>query len=530
MYGGLEPLAIDRGDGRDERVATSRTRRARSSSTAASGSTSRACSCRATPRRRRRLGRRRLAVTFGAGDARPGGPAGPAPTATCCSTVDRAQGTCALQHANVGVAGQGLAGGRGRRDHRPRRRRRPATRPTLDLGAARRRSPSRRRRSAQTLPSTRRRAGRGPDRRAVDQGGRPGAGRRHADDERLDVYDELAHPSRPAALDRQDPPGATIPRTRTRSSTSTPAPTTRQLADSSGRSLMVALQTPKGHEARGSPRRQRRRARPDRRRAWRARRPTPTRRREGDRPGRARRDRRHRHRRAARRRRPTTTPTLCAVGRRRLIAHAERLRYRIAVVDAPRGSSMTEIRDFRGKFDSKYAALYHPWIEILDPARAAGPGRAAAADAAAAVGLRHRHLRPQRHRARRAQGAGQRGRARPDQVRGEHQHGRAGRAQPRGHQRPALLRGPRQPGVGRAHHDARTRSGSTSTSAGCSSSSSTRSTRRCSGRCSSRTTSGCGRTSGSTVEDFLFVQWQNGALLGSQAGGGVLRRAATARR
>jgi hypothetical protein len=51
----------------------------------------------------------------------------------------------------------------------------------------------------------------------------------------------------------------------------------------------------------------------------------------------------------------------------RVISHAERLRYRIAVVDAPAGSSMTEIRAFRGRFDSKYAALYHPWIEIFDP-------------------------------------------------------------------------------------------------------------------------------------------------------------------
>lgn len=50
-----------------------------------------------------------------------------------------------------------------------------------------------------------------------------------------------------------------------------------------------------------------------------------------------------------------------------LISHAERLRYRIAVVDAPEGSSMNEIRDFRGRFDSTYSALYHPWIEIFDP-------------------------------------------------------------------------------------------------------------------------------------------------------------------
>lgn len=57
----------------------------------------------------------------------------------------------------------------------------------------------------------------------------------------------------------------------------------------------------------------------------------------------------------------------CEQAADRLISHAERLRYRIAVVDAPQGSSMTEIRQFRGGFDSKYAALYHPWIEIFDP-------------------------------------------------------------------------------------------------------------------------------------------------------------------
>jgi phage tail sheath protein FI len=58
----------------------------------------------------------------------------------------------------------------------------------------------------------------------------------------------------------------------------------------------------------------------------------------------------------------------------RLIQHCENLRYRIAVVDAPANSSMNEIRAFRGKFDSKYAALYHPWIEILDPTERASQG------------------------------------------------------------------------------------------------------------------------------------------------------------
>lgn len=57
-----------------------------------------------------------------------------------------------------------------------------------------------------------------------------------------------------------------------------------------------------------------------------------------------------------------------------LIAHAELHRYRIAVVDAMPGSSMNEIRRFRGRFDSKYAALYHPYIEVLDPTQRAAQG------------------------------------------------------------------------------------------------------------------------------------------------------------
>lgn len=50
-----------------------------------------------------------------------------------------------------------------------------------------------------------------------------------------------------------------------------------------------------------------------------------------------------------------------------LISHAEKMRYRIAVVDGPVGSSMNEIRAFRGQFDSKYSAMYYPWIKVFDP-------------------------------------------------------------------------------------------------------------------------------------------------------------------
>ncbi len=70
---------------------------------------------------------------------------------------------------------------------------------------------------------------------------------------------------------------------------------------------------------------------------------------------------------------------LCVSAMGNLITHAENERYRIAVVDGPEGSSMSEIRHFRGKFDSKYSALYHPWIEIFNPlerpAQGAPPGR-----------------------------------------------------------------------------------------------------------------------------------------------------------
>lgn len=52
---------------------------------------------------------------------------------------------------------------------------------------------------------------------------------------------------------------------------------------------------------------------------------------------------------------------------RRLIAHAEKYRYRTAVVDSPPQCSISEVRTFRSKFDSSYAAMYYPWIEILDP-------------------------------------------------------------------------------------------------------------------------------------------------------------------
>jgi phage tail sheath protein FI len=50
-----------------------------------------------------------------------------------------------------------------------------------------------------------------------------------------------------------------------------------------------------------------------------------------------------------------------------LITHCENMRYRVAVLDSPNNQVLSEVQEFRGKLDSKYAALYYPWIKIMDP-------------------------------------------------------------------------------------------------------------------------------------------------------------------
>jgi phage tail sheath protein FI len=51
-----------------------------------------------------------------------------------------------------------------------------------------------------------------------------------------------------------------------------------------------------------------------------------------------------------------------------LLIHCEqRMRYRVAVLDSPNDMVVSEVQDFRGQFDSTHAALYYPWVKILDP-------------------------------------------------------------------------------------------------------------------------------------------------------------------
>ncbi|QEU96642.1 phage tail sheath family protein [Streptomyces kanamyceticus] len=61
-----------------------------------------------------------------------------------------------------------------------------------------------------------------------------------------------------------------------------------------------------------------------------------------------------------------------------LIGHCERLRYRMAVVDPPAESSLSQVRAFRAAFDTSYAALYYPWMQIIDPTQRPDPGSAPA--------------------------------------------------------------------------------------------------------------------------------------------------------
>ena len=53
-----------------------------------------------------------------------------------------------------------------------------------------------------------------------------------------------------------------------------------------------------------------------------------------------------------------------------LIEHAERMRYRIGVLDSPPGQSIEDVRTMRAGLTSAKAALYYPWVHVKDPMNA----------------------------------------------------------------------------------------------------------------------------------------------------------------
>lgn len=60
-----------------------------------------------------------------------------------------------------------------------------------------------------------------------------------------------------------------------------------------------------------------------------------------------------------------------------LIEHCEAQKaYRIGIVDPPRDSSISQVREFRSQFDTTYTALYYPWVQIVDPTAKVDPAAA----------------------------------------------------------------------------------------------------------------------------------------------------------
>lgn len=51
-----------------------------------------------------------------------------------------------------------------------------------------------------------------------------------------------------------------------------------------------------------------------------------------------------------------------------LIAHCENLTSRFAVLDIPReNKKVSDVQTHRNMYDSDYAAMYHPWVQVFDP-------------------------------------------------------------------------------------------------------------------------------------------------------------------
>jgi phage tail sheath protein FI len=53
--------------------------------------------------------------------------------------------------------------------------------------------------------------------------------------------------------------------------------------------------------------------------------------------------------------------------RQELLTHCEKMRYRVAVLDVPRASTVNGARDWRNETSSTRAAIYYPWVEVPDP-------------------------------------------------------------------------------------------------------------------------------------------------------------------
>ena len=75
-----------------------------------------------------------------------------------------------------------------------------------------------------------------------------------------------------------------------------------------------------------------------------------------------------------------------------MVQHCEELRDRIAILDPPFTAARNDqlgvgaIRAWRNRFESKYAALYYPWLKVVDPLRTSVSGITRAIPASGHVG------------------------------------------------------------------------------------------------------------------------------------------------
>ena len=201
------------------------------------------------------------------------------------------------------------------------------------------------------------------------------------------------------------------------------------------------------------------------------------------------------------------------------------MRYRIAVLDPPDGRRCrTGARRGAAGCDSKYAALYYPWVRGPRPGhrsarstcrRAASwpASTPATTSSAACYKAPANEVVPARASASRCCST-----TAQQEV-----------LNPRGRQLLPLLRGPRLPALGRAHDQLRPGVEVRQPAPLLRLPRALDRPRHAVGgvRAQRRALWANVRR---TIEDFLFNEFSHGALLGDQAGGGVLRRAATARR
>ncbi len=124
-----------------------------------------------------------------------------------------------------------------------------------------------------------------------------------------------------------------------------------------------------------------------------------------------------------------------------LIAHAQNMKYRIAVLDCGDKMAVADVLAMRGQLDSTYGAFYYPWVKIVDPITSNDLNLPPSGFVAGIYAA-------QRHQPIGEQGTGERGRDAGRRVRDAGQQGPAGGAQPRGGQLLPVLRGAGLPALG----------------------------------------------------------------------------------